>query len=113
MRSSLCLVGVVLVVLGSGCKSTQRAADARRPVASTTQKVEAGCATCVFDMKDVTGCKLAAKIDGVAYLVTGSNIDDHGDAHAADGLCLIAKPAEVQGKIEGDRFVATMFQLRP
>ncbi len=113
MRSSFYWVGVVLVVIASGCKSTQRAADAQRPFTSATQKVEAGCATCVFDMEDVVGCKLAIKIDGTAYLVTGSDIDDHGDAHAPDGLCHVAKPAEVQGKIEGDRFVATMFKLRP
>ena len=113
MRSSLYWVGVVLMVFGSGCKPTQRAEDARRPVASATQEVEAGCATCVFDMEDVVGCKLAVKIDGTAYLVTGSEIDDHGDAHAPDGLCQVARAAVVLGGIEGDRFVAKKFRLNP
>ena len=70
--------------------------------------VEAGCASCIFKMKGVKGCKLAVKIDGKAYLVTGADVN----AHAA-GLCSSAKKAEVTGKIEGDKFVATSFELQP
>lgn len=83
--------------------------------AETTQKmtVEAGCATCIFDMPGATGCVLAVKIDGTAYLVTGNDIDDHGDAHAADGLCNRSRNAVVEGRIDGDRFVATCFALKP
>ena len=76
-------------------------------------KAEAGCATCIFDMKGVTGCKLAVKIDGRAYLVEGSGIDDHGDAHAEDGLCNAARPARVSGHVEGDKFVASKIELLP
>jgi len=75
--------------------------------------VEAGCATCVYDMRGVKGCKLAVKIDGKAYLVTGTEIDDHGDAHGPTGLCVTARKAAVTGKVEGEKFVATSFELQP
>ena len=107
---------ILTTPLFAGC-----AAAANKPLhdrsqgAETTQRmtVAAGCATCIFDMPGVTGCKLAVKIDGTAYLVTGSDsdIDDHGDAHASDGLCNRARDAVVEGRIDGDRFVATHFTL--
>jgi len=75
--------------------------------------VVAGCASCILDMPGATGCDLAVKIDGTAYLVTGSNIDDHGDAHASDGLCNAPRDAVVEGRIDGDRFVATHFAMKP
>ena len=59
------------------------------------------------------GCKLAVKIDGKPYLVTGTEIDDHGDAHDPAGLCVIAREALVSGKVEGEKFVATSFELQP
>ena len=134
MRTGLILAAVLPVLFLVGCKksdetttkapaadaATAKTATADAPaakkastVAATTQTVEAGCATCIYDMKDVTGCKLAVKIDGKAYLVSGKSIDDLGDAHAEDGLCNIARKAEVTGKLEGDRFVATQMALLP
>ena|GEM_PF-278761 len=74
---------------------------------------KAGCATCVFHMKGVEGCKLAIEINGRHYLVQGCDSDDHGDAHAPDGLCNTARRAEVRGKISGDRFVAEEFSVLP
>ncbi len=70
--------------------------------------VEAGCASCIFDMQGVEGCTLAVRIDGKPYLVTGADVDAHGA-----GLCSSAKKAKVVGKIEGDKFVATSFELQP
>ncbi len=70
--------------------------------------VEAGCASCIFDMQGVEGCTLAVKIDGKPYLVTGADVDAHGA-----GLCSSAKKAKVVGKIEGGKFVATSFELQP
>lgn len=52
------------------------------------------------------GCKLAIKIDGRPYLVTGAGVD----AHKA-GLCSAAQKADVRGRIEGDQFVAVKFEL--
>ena len=114
MRTGLILAAVLPALFLVGCKkSDETTTKAPAADAATTQTVEAGCATCIYDMKDVTGCKLAVKIDGKAYLVSGKSIDDLGDAHAEDGLCNIARKAEVTGKLEGDRFVATQMALLP
>ncbi len=76
--------------------------------AAAARTVEAGCASCIFYMGGVRGCKLAVKIDGKPYLVTGADVDAHGA-----GLCSSAKKAKVVGKIDGDKFVATSFELHP
>jgi hypothetical protein len=64
-------------------------------------------------MRNVTGCKLAVKIDGTPYIVTGSDIDNHGDAHAPDGLCNSARAAVIEGTIKDGRFAAKKFELLP
>jgi hypothetical protein len=64
-------------------------------------------------MKGVKGCKLAVEIEGRHYLVQDSDIDDHGDAHAPDGLCNTIRRAKVQGSISENRFVADEFRLLP
>lgn len=72
----------------------------------TDQLVEAGCGKCIYSMSGVKGCKLAVKIDGKSYLVTGA---DHINAHK---FCSAAKMATVSGKIEGDKFVSTKFEVQ-
>jgi monofunctional biosynthetic peptidoglycan transglycosylase len=84
----------------------------REPV-TETDPAKVGCATCVFRMKGVEGCKLAIEFDGRHYLVQGSEIDDHGDAHASDGLCNAARHAKARGKISGDHFLAEELRLLP
>ena len=140
MRTGLILAAVLPALFIMGCKKTSDETTTKAPaadaatadapttktptanapateavttVAATTQTVEAGCATCIYEMKDVTGCKLAVKIDGKTYLVSGKTMDDLGDAHADDGLCSIARKAEVTGKLDGDRFVVTKMALLP
>ncbi len=105
------IVALLLAAVG-GCQSTQSAFDdgQEREIRRTAQ---AGCASCIFHMKDAEDCPLAVKIDGQVYLVEGSSIDDHGDAHAPDGLCKTARIASVAGRIESGRFVATHFELTP
>lgn len=76
------------------------------------QIVEAGCGRCQLGLKK-KGCDLAIRIDGKAYFVDGTGIDDHGDAHATDGLCNHIRKARVSGRIVGDRFKASSFQLLP
>ncbi len=78
----------------------------------STQKliVEASCGQCNFGMKG-NSCDLAVRINGKAYIVDGTKIDDHGDAHAADGFCMAIKKAEVVGEIVGDRFKSVYFKL--
>ena len=77
------------------------------------QVVEASCGQCQFKMKDKKGCDLAVRIDGKAYFVDGTNIDDHGDAHSSTGFCNAIRKAEVTGKIKDGKFVATSFKLLP
>ncbi|RYY94530.1 MAG: hypothetical protein EOO11_17690 [Chitinophagaceae bacterium] len=76
------------------------------------QVVEASCGKCQFGMKG-DDCELAVRIDGKAYLVDGSSIDRHGNAHAADGFCNAIRKAEVTGSVVNGRFKATSFTLLP
>ncbi len=81
--------------------------------ADTTKKiqtVEASCGECQFHLPG-KGCNLAVRIDGKAYFVDGTTIDEHGDAHAPDGFCEAIKKAEVQGEIVNNRFKVTYFKL--
>ena len=52
---------------------------------SVNQVVEAACGQCQFGITEKSGCDLAIRIDGKSYVVDGTNIHDHGDAHADDG----------------------------
>jgi hypothetical protein len=78
-----------------------------------TQTVEAACGQCQFGMTSKGGCDLAVRIDGKSYFVDGTDINKHGDAHAADGFCSAVRKAEVVGEIKNDRFVASSFKLLP
>ncbi len=80
--------------------------------ADFTRDAEIGCSLCIYHMPDAADCVLAVKLDGRAYLVEGSGIDDHGDAHAPDGLCNMARPARVSGHIAAGRFVARSVAAR-
>jgi len=72
--------------------------------------VEASCGQCQFNMEG-KGCDLAIRIDDNSYYVEGADIDDHGDAHAADGFCEAIKKAKVSGKIAGGKFSASSFKI--
>ncbi len=73
-------------------------------------EVEAACGECMFELAG-DGCDLAVRIDGEAYFVDGTSINDHGDAHADNGFCNAIRKANVKGKIENDRFIAESFVL--
>jgi hypothetical protein len=84
-------------------------------VADTTKKiqmVETACGQCQFGLK-AAGCSLAVRINGKAYFVEGTTIDEHGDAHAKDGFCNAIRKAEVQGNVVKGKFKATYFKLLP
>ena len=74
------------------------------------QVCEASCGECQFHLEG-KGCQLAVRINGKAYFVDGTTIDDHGDAHATDGFCEAIRKAEVQGEVINGRFKATYFKL--
>lgn len=52
-------------------------------------------------------------MNGKAYFVDGTGIDDHGDAHANDGFCNKIRKAKVQGEVVEGRFKARYFALLP
>lgn len=94
---------LALVFLALACAACEPASDQR-------MVVEASCGQCQFDLPG-TGCDLAVRLEGEAYYVDGATIDDHGDAHAADGLCNAIRSARVTGEVVEGRFVATSFEL--
>jgi hypothetical protein len=77
------------------------------------QIVETSCGQCQFEMTEKKGCDLAIRVDGKAYFVEGTTIDDHGDAHAHDGFCQAIRKAEVSGEIVNKKFKVTHFVLLP
>jgi Family of unknown function (DUF6370) len=101
---------LVLVLLSCAAPSHSNSNCQGYPESSRSQiarDVEIGCALCIYRMPGVNDCVLAAKVDERALLVDGSGIDDHGDAHAADGLCNTARKVRAVGVVQGDRFVVT------
>ena len=98
---------------GTGVGTPAEASKPREPSTASAFVGSMGCATCIFDMEGAEGCKLAVEFDGKHYLVVGSDIDDHGDAHAPDGLCNTARRASFKGEFQGDRFLATEFRPLP
>lgn len=122
MMTFFIMISIVTVV-ASGCEQQvelkQESTDVqpKKLSFSTEQQseeltVEAACGQCQFGLAG-KGCDLAVRIDGKAYFVDGSEIDEHGDAHAADGFCNEVRQARVQGRIENTRFIASSFELLP
>ncbi len=115
------LRGIYAIVIGTGVFLTACQGPGSRETApgergrdggeSGVRDAEAGCAMCIYHMPGVRECVLAVKLEGRAHLVKGSSIDDHGDAHAADGLCNTARKARVTGRVEGEAFVAEKVEL--
>jgi len=105
-----------IVVLVFGCQQSEdKVEPEKQPKAASeleVQIVEASCGQCQFDMEG-TSCDLAVRINGKAYFVDGTDINDHGDAHGDAGFCTTIRLASVQGKIESERFVVASFELLP
>lgn len=91
----------------SSIKKTDKP-DPSQPI----QTVEVSCGECQFKLKGKS-CDLAVRIDGKAYFVDGTDIDSHGDAHEKDGFCNAIRKAEVQGRLEKNRFIVSYFKLLP
>lgn len=98
---------LALLPLVAGCQSADRDTTREMP---ESRVVEAACGQCQLGLEG-EGCTLAVRIDGQAYFVEGTGIDDHGDAHAADGFCNSIRRARVIGEVEGDRYVVTELEL--
>ncbi len=91
---------------GHACDLRSGVARPEESVAART--LEVGCATCVYDMAGVEGCLLAVKLEGEPYLVSGVEMPGH-----ESGLCDHSRTAKLTGELEGERFVATTFELPP
>ena len=72
--------------------------------------VQAACGECQFGLEG-EGCDLAVRLGDRAWFVDGTAIDDHGDAHAADGFCNAVRRARVSGRVVDGRLVVTSFAL--
>ena len=102
-------LSVSFSILNAQTKTT-KAAPAAKPAG--TQIVEAYFCHCQFYM-NWNDCDLAVRINGKAYFVDGTGIDDHGDSHAKDGFCEKIRKAEIKGSLVNNRFLATYFKLLP
>ena len=105
---SFCISLVVLSAIGQTKKTTVSIVNANKK----TAVVETACGECQFGLKGKS-CDLAVKINGKAYFVDGTNINDHGDAHEDDGFCNAVRKAEVQGTLVKNRYKVTYFKLMP
>ena len=91
-------------------EETQGTASASPVLEVNLTEVDASCGQCQLGMPG-NGCDLAIRMKGKVYYVDGSSIDDHGDAHAGDGLCNCVRKAIVSGKVVDGRFVASDMKL--
>ncbi len=101
MRTLLTIIAIVVSISANAQKKEK------------TYKVLAACGQCQFGMSSSNGCALAIKAGGKTYWVDGSSISDHGNEHAADGMCKCVKKAEIKGEFIENRFRASSFVLIP
>lgn len=118
MVASITTVAALLTL--AGCESSQpRNHDVDRHDGGYSQAGdvihgEVGCALCIYRMPGISDCVLAAKVGDKVMLVEGVGIDDLGDAHdPKTGLCNVARGATIEGRIEGDRLIATRITPQP
>jgi hypothetical protein len=97
----------VLLFLLMGTSVNAQSKTGKIDSAKKVLTVEASCGQCNFGLKD-KGCSLAVRMEGKAYFVDGTSIDDHGDPHADD-----VRKADVQGEVVNNRFKVTYFKLLP
>lgn len=108
MKSVIIFFFACLISGIASAQSKTSVPDKTKPI----ENVEASCGECQFKL-DGKGCHLAVRVNGKAYFVDGTSIDEHGDAHSSDGFCETVRKAEVQGEVVNDRFRVTYFKLMP
>lgn len=87
-----------------------KTAPAEEAGTTTAVSMEVACAHCVYQMEGVTACAPACKIDDKVVLLEGSAVD--AQTLMDKGCCKGALMAEAEGKIEGDKFVATSLTVK-
>ena len=68
---------------------------------------EIACAHCQYKAPGVTACAPGVKVNGKTYVLTGQTVDV-----MKEGLCTAPKQATIEGKIDGDKFVATKVDIK-
>ncbi len=102
-------IGAALALGACGQSEKTTQAPDNQPsgvVTLRTETVEVGCASCVYGMPGVQGCKLAAVVNNNTILVTGTDLDLHDH-----DLCSVSKDAVVSGTVDGDTMVVTSIEL--
>ena len=79
----------------------------------TDQVAPVACGMCIFKMPEAKGCVWAIEIEGEHYLVQSGQLPKDHMQHAPDGMCNMTRQARVTGQVEGERFVASQFELLP
>jgi len=100
------LTAWVLFFVPLGCSKTEPAIEI------TTQTVDVACGRCIFEMEGAEGCPWAAHVNGQHAYVFGKVPLNHA-THAPDGICNMTRQAIVEGHLQGDRFLASRFELLP
>ena len=108
MKTFITLAFFCLLFSTAGAQSKVSVPDKSKPI----ETVETSCGECQFKLEG-KGCHLAVRINGKAYFVDGTSIDEHGDAHSSDGFCEAIRKAEVQGEVVNNRYSVTYFKLLP
>jgi hypothetical protein len=103
---------ILFLILFSLCVLSASSQVGKQNPKQKIDTVEASCGKCKFGLKGKT-CDLAIRINGKAYYIDGASIDQFGDAHEDDGFCNAIRKAEVQGKLEGDKYQVTYMKVLP
>ncbi len=77
------------------------------------QILVAGCSMCMFQQEPFQGCYWAVQFEDGHYFVDGPALPKDHENHAPEGMCSVKREATVEGWIEGDRLMATRFELLP
>ncbi len=122
--SSVLITCAALVVAGcstkseSGAEKKPTAAPATQPAGGASaapsvtvaslkdQKVEVGCALCIYSMPGVDSCQTAVMVDGTPMLVKGIDVDLHDH-----GLCEDSAEAIVSGEVKGTTVMLTKLEF--
>lgn len=113
MKTILSLLLASFIAIPAMSQDTGKSKTSTPDPKKKIETVEASCGQCNFAMKDKRGCDLAVRINGKAYFIEGTKIDDHGDSHAEDGFCAAIRKAEVQGEVKDNKYKVTYFKLLP
>lgn len=79
----------------------------------TPQTLVAGCSMCMFQQEPFQGCFWAVQFEGEHHFLDGPAHPQDHENHGPEGMCAVKREAIVEGWIEGDRLMATRFDLLP